>query len=81
MDEKELLGIDEYNEDNDLTEYDPDVGDVIYEVCRTLGALSDLLRSLSNRQMLGEETTSECFDFLANTANNCKLKLLPYAED
>ena len=65
----------------ELEEYTPTAGDVIYEVCGTLEALTDILYSLSTRTMHGECTTGKCFDFLAETAYNCKKKLLPYAED
>lgn len=61
--------------------YIPTTGDIIAVVCGTLDALTDLLYSLSTRTMHGEMTTGKCFDFLAETANNCKEKLLPYAED
>lgn len=69
------------NEIEEHEEYIPTVGDVIYEVCGTLEALTDILYSLSTRTMHGECTTGKCFDFLAETAYNCKKKLLPYAED
>lgn len=65
----------------ELEEYEPTAGDVIDEVCGTLTALTDILYSLSTRTMHGEMTTGRCFDFLAETANSCKEKLLPYAED
>ena len=65
----------------ELHEYTPTAGDIIAEVCHTLGALTDLLYSLSTRTMHEEYTTGNTFDFLAETANNCKEKLLPYAED
>ena len=65
----------------ELREYTPTIGDIIAEVCHTLGALTDLLYSLSTRAMHEEYTTGNTFDFLAETANNCKEKLLPYAED
>lgn len=61
-------------------EYIPTVGEIIFEVCETLTALTDMLYALSTRTMHGECTTGSCFDFLAETAYNCKKKLLPYSE-
>ncbi len=68
-------------DNEELHEYEPTAGDIIAEVCGTLDALTDLLYALSTRAMHDEFTTGKCFDFLAETANNCKEKLLPYAED